>query len=193
MKRILKRTHPRQEGATLIVALIMLMLVTMVVLTSVNLSKDSLQVVGNMQQRNEAQAAAREVVERAVSSTRFFDTPSNVFANPCNGVANSQCVDANGDGVDDVNVVLTPAPTCVKAQSIKNASLDLSIDEDKGCSLGSQQNFGTVGAATGDSLCSNSVWELSAEANDAVTQSKVEFVQGVAVRVASNAISTSCP
>jgi Tfp pilus assembly protein PilX len=183
----------KQRGVTLIVALIMLVLLTLLVLTSVNLGKASLQTVGNMQYRNEAYAAAQETLEQAISNTRFFDSPANAIQSPCNGEANTKCVDTNGDGTPDITVKLTPPPTCVKVQSIKNANLDLAATEDVGCAVGQQQTFGTAGAASGNSLCSNSVWELRAAATDLVTEAKVEVVQGAAVRVSNDAVVTSCP
>lgn len=185
----------RQEGMTLVVALIMLVLITLLVVTSANLGQGSLQTVGNMQHRNEVFAAAQETIEEAISSTRFFDNPGNVLVNACDGVSNQRCVDVNGDGTQDVKVQLTPAPTCVMVQSIKNDALAISAadSEDLGCAVGQSQNSGIVGAASGDSMCSNSTWEIHALASDMVTGAKTEITQGVAVRVNNDAISTSCP
>lgn len=185
----------REKGITLIIALIMLVLITLLVVTSLNLGKGSLQAVGNMQHRNEATNAARETLEEAISNTRFFDTPTAVFPTPCGGVPNTRCVDVNADSTPDVKVVLTPPPTCLTAQPIKTDALDLSNAEDAGCSLGTQQNFGVgmPGASSGDSLCSDSLWEIRAEATDTVTETKVVATQGVSVRVSNDNIATSCP
>ena len=186
----MKMLH-RQQGVTLVVALIMLVLLTLLALTSFNVGKSNLQVVSNMQQRDEAVAAAREVIEETISSTRFFDTPGNVLANPC-GAPNLRCIDSNGDGTPDVTVALTPPPTCVKAQSIKNSDLDVSIDDDAGCTIGSPQNFAVAGAVTGNSECANSIWEVTAVSTDATTQASVTVTQGIAVRVAKDDITTNC-
>jgi Tfp pilus assembly protein PilX len=186
----MKMMH-RQQGITLVVALIMLVLLTLLALTSFNVSNSNLQVVSNMQQRDETIAAAREVIEETISSTRFFATPGDVLANPC-GAPNTRCIDSNGDGVPDVTVVLTPPPVCVKAHTIKNSDLDLSNSEDAGCSLGSPGNFGVAGAVTGNSSCANSVWEVNAVATDNTTQASVTVTQGVAVRVARDDIDTNC-
>jgi Tfp pilus assembly protein PilX len=181
----------RQRGVTLIVALIMLVLLTLLALTSFNLGNSNLQIVSNMQQRNEAVAAAQEVIEEAISSTRFFSSPDDALANPC-GAANQRCIDTNGDGKPDVTVVLAK-PVCAKAQAVKNSSLDLAQSENAGCVVSQVQNFGTSGAVTGDSLCADSVWELRATATDDVTEASVEVTQGVAVRVAKDDIATNCP
>ncbi len=183
----------RQRGVTLVVALIMLVLLTLLALTSFNLGKSNLQIVSNMQQRDEAIAASREVIEETISNTRFFDTPTNLLNNPCDGVLNTRCIDVNGDGTTDVRVALTPAPSCVKAAYIKTTTLDLSDSEDLACSAGSSQNFGVAGAYTGNSECANSVWEVHAVATDVATEATVEVVQGIAVRVDKDSIATNCP
>ncbi|MDP3670849.1 MAG: hypothetical protein WA191_04455 [Telluria sp.] len=183
----------RQQGVTLITALIMLVLLTMLALTSFNLGKSNLQIVSNMQQRDEAISAAREVIEETISNTRFFQTPDNVLAAPCNGVPNTRCVDTNGDGATDVTVTLTPAPACVMARPIMNSALNLADPDEAGCATGTTQNFGVVDAVTGNSECSNSVWDVHALATDMVTQASVEVTQGISVRVAKDDIATSCP
>ncbi|WP_151638701.1 PilX N-terminal domain-containing pilus assembly protein [Noviherbaspirillum aerium] len=183
----------KQQGLTLILALILLVLLTLIVITSVNMTKGSLQTVGNMQQRNEAYSAAQETIAEVISSTRFIDTPDDALPSPCNGVPNTKCVDTNADGKADVAIKLAKPPTCSKVQAVKTAKLDLAKEQDVGCVVGQQQNFGTAGAATGASLCSDSVWEIQAEATDVVTEAKVEITQGVAVRVSNDAVSTQCP
>lgn len=181
----------RQEGATLIISLIILILMTLIAVSAFNLGKGNLQVVGNMQRQNEAMAAAQEALEEAVSTTRLVESPTNVFLGSCG--ANVKCIDTNDDGVADVTVTLTPTPSCVKAATVKNAALDLSVAEDAGCATGAVQNFGVAGASSGDSLCSDSVWEINAVAVDTQTQASVTLTQGVAVRVSTDNIATSCP
>lgn len=186
-------TLHRQRGITLITALIMLVLLTLLALTTFNLGKSNLQIVSNMQQHDEAAAAAHEVIEETISNTRFFVTPDNILANPCGGTPNTRCVDTNGDGTTDVKVAITPAPKCVKAPVIMNTALDLSVPEDAKCSMGSAQAFGVTGAVDGSSACADSVWEVSAEATDVQTDAKVTVTQGVAVRVAKDDVANNCP
>ena len=77
----MKNLH-RQQGVTLIMALVMLVVLTLLALTSFNLTRSNLQIVSNMQQRDEAEAAAREVIEETISSTRFFETPNDILQEP---------------------------------------------------------------------------------------------------------------
>jgi Tfp pilus assembly protein PilX len=188
----MKNIQHRQRGVTLIVALIMLMLITLMVVTGLNLGKGSMQTVGNMQQRNQVNAAIDETLEEVISTTRFSDTPADVFFTPCNHVANTKCVDIDGDGATDVTVALTPAPACLTAQVIPATALNLAIAEDAGCVLGVTQDFGVANVVSGDSLCANSTWEIKAVGTDAVTQTTVNATQGVNLRVTTDNIPASC-
>jgi Tfp pilus assembly protein PilX len=181
-----------ERGITLITALIMLVLLTLIALTSFNVGKSNLQIVSNMQQRDEAAAAAREVIEETISNTRFFVTPDNILAEPC-GAPNQRCIDTNGDGTDDVKVAIAPRPKCVMAPLIRNTALDLAQPEDAQCSMGSAQNFGVAGAVDGNSACADSIWEVNAVATDVETQAEVQVTQGVAVRVARDDVANNCP
>jgi Tfp pilus assembly protein PilX len=185
--------HPRrQQGITLVTALIMLLLLTMLALASVNLGNSNLQVVGNMQRRDEALSAARAVLEETISTSQFTTTPAAALSNPC-GTPNQRCVDTDGDGKTDIKVTLSPPPSCVKVQAIKNSDLDLSNAEDAGCAVGAGPTKRVAGAADGNSDCDNSVWDVSAVATDTATQASVKVVQGVAVRIAKDDVATNCP
>lgn len=186
------RSLHRQRGITMIVAMVMLVLITLLAISTFNLGKSTMQVVGNMQNRDEAIAASRQAIDETLSSTRFFTTPTDALSQPCDG-PNSRCTDFNGDGKPDVKTVLTPAPACIKARNIKSSELDFSNKEDQGCLLGGAQSFGVAGTVTGDSLCADSTWEVTAVSTDQVSETQVSVVQGVAVRVAKDDIETSCP
>jgi len=186
-------TYPRrQQGITLVTALIMLLLLTMLALASVNLGNSNLQVVGNMQRRDQALAAAHAVLEETISSPTFTQTPNSALSKTC-GAPNERCVDTDGDGRNDIKVTLSPPPSCVKVQPIKNSDLNLNDDEDIGCAVGAAQMHGVEGANDGNSDCDNSVWDVSAVATDDATQASVKVVQGVAVRISRDDVATNCP
>jgi len=193
----MKAMRHQQRGATLIVALILLVLLTLFAVTSFNLGKSSLQTVGNMQHRNEAIAAAQQTMEEAISTTRLFLSPANVILNgnpSCNnGQANTKCIDVNGDGNADITVSLTPTPTCIKAQPILNSQLNPSSANDVGCGLQTAQGFGIAGQATGNSLCADSMWEVTAVAKDNLTGAQYSVTEGIGVRVSTDDIAASCP
>lgn len=182
----------RQRGMTLIVALVMLVLITLLAMSTFNLGKSSIQVVNNMQNRDEGVAASRRVLDEAMSGTRFFETPEDALNTPCEK-SNQRCHDINGDGTADIVTTLSQ-PSCVKVRNIKTSELDLANTEDQGCSLGTPNDFGTVGGAAqkGDSMCADSTWEMTATSEDKHVQSKAEVVQGVGVRISTDNVDTSC-
>jgi len=175
----------KQSGATLVITLIMLVLLTLFATSSFNTAKTNLMVVGNMQSTTEAANVAQQTIETVISTTQFLTSPSNAIASPCGGTPNTLCVDINGDGVTDYTTTLTPEPQCVYVKAIKNSELVLSNSEDLGCSAGQQQTLGVAGSTSGDSLCSNTVWEITAKTTSTLGASST-VVQGIGIRVSND-------
>ena len=185
------RPGRRQRGATLIVALILLVLLTLFALSSLNTANTSLKVTGNMQAKTEALNAAQEAIETVISTPQFIADPDNAVVNPC-GAANTLCTDVTADGMPEYTTALLPKPACVTVKPIKNETLNLGDAEDLGCSTGQQQQFGVAGAATGNSLCANSVWEVSARTTSDTTGAAVTVRQGVGVRISADDAAGAC-
>lgn len=186
------RALQRQRGMTLFVALVMLVLITLLAMSTFNLGKSSIQVVNNMQNRDEGLAASRGVLDEAMSSTRFFDTPTDALANRCNGVSNTRCLDINGDGVTDIVTTLS-TPACIKVRTVTTAELDLNNPEDAGCSVANDPStLARPGSGSGNSLCADTTWEMTATSVDNQAQSRVDVVQGVAMRIPSADAGNSC-
>lgn len=171
----------RERGAVLLVALVMLLLVTLMVVSSFNLTQTNLKVVQNMESRGQAKYAANAAIEEAISSARFLSSPNSVFEQSCEQ-ANRKCYDFNGDGNVDIAVLLEP-PSCVIVLPIKNSELNIADPADTSCFIQGSPN----------SMCVNSVWEMRATARDLLTGAEVIVRQGVAVRATSNNIATACP
>ena len=188
----LPKTRSAERGMALVVGLILLALMTVMAITGFNIGRTSLDIVGNMQGRQEVIAAANNAIQEAISTTRLFQAPDAIFLNPCAG-DNTRCFDTNGDGVDDITVELTPTPVCIQAQTIPNAALELNDANQAGCATGVGQTFGIEGTSTGSSLCANSVWEIVAVATDLITEAEVVVTQGAAVRVSTDDVGTHCP
>ena len=191
----------RQSGATLIVTLVMLIMLTLFAISAMNTSTTNLQVVGNMQVRHEGLRATQEAIEATLSTTQFKETPLNAVANPC-GAANTLCTDLNGDGVPELTTRLTPAPACKQARIIKVSELSVAspVSEDVGCLQAQQQGtFAVAGAQTaGDSLCGQTVWEITAQtlnsgAAIATSDVNVGVTQGVGVRMPALDVVSNCP
>ena len=175
----------RQRGTTLVIALIMLVLLTLFATSSFNTAKTNLMVVGNMQSTTEASNIAQQTIETVISTTQFITTPSNAIASPCGGTPNTLCVDINGDSITDYTTTLSPQPTCVYVKAIKNSELNFSNTEDLGCSAGQQQTLGVAGSTSGDSLCSNTIWEISAKTTS-TTGASATVIQGIGIRVSTD-------
>lgn len=133
-----------QRGATLIVGLVMLTVITLMVITAFTLSSTNLKSVGNMQFRNEAIAAANKAIEVVVGSAFTTQTTAQTIN-----------VDINNDGVDDYFVVVA-APVCVRA-SVGGAPVISSI---------SLPNMSTTGYW-------NTLWDISATVNDVTSGATV--------------------
>ena len=66
------RTQPHQQrGNTLMVGLVMLVLMTLMAVSAINTTSTNVQVVGNAQFREEANAAAQQAIESVISTITF--------------------------------------------------------------------------------------------------------------------------
>ena len=175
----------RQEGATLVIALIMLVVITLLAVSTLGTTNMNLKVVGNMQSRGEALHATQQAIETVISTPQFIANPANALLNPC-GTANTLCTDLNGDGTPEYTTQLNPAPSCVSVKPIKASELNLSSAEDLGCSAGQAQQFGVAGVGSGDSLCASTVWDITAETKGMANRTRVTVTQGVAVRISAD-------
>lgn len=187
-----------QRGITLIVSLIMLVLLTILALTSMKLGLSTLRLTDNAQQRSQAQNAAQITLDKLVSSAAFVSDPTTLLDNSncpsaLNAPANSTCTDLYGDGKTVINVALSPAPTCVQATTVSQASLDLTNAEDLGCTVGIAQNFGAANAGSSNSLCSDSLWEVNAVATESTSGARQVITQGIKLRVSTDAVARACP
>lgn len=187
------RSRSRQSGATLIVALVILVLLALLGMGAYQTSLTDMKASGNMQARTEALNAAQETIETVISSRQFVVDPSNAVTQPCDG-PNTYCSDLNGDGVAEYKTVLTPAPACVSSKVLKVTDLDLGSSDDLGCAVGQSQQFGVAGAAeaAGDSLCANSMWDVTAQTTAVNGGAKVTVSQGVGLRVGADEMASTC-
>lgn len=177
-----------QRGAALIVSLIMLLLITILAVTAFRLGKSNLQIIGNVQQRDQAIDAAQFAIDQTISSVQFTLTPANAVPNPCNGTPNQVCAAATGGPGTDIDVRVNPS--CDSIQPIPVTALNFADPDDAGCLVGASQDFGVAGASSNDSMCSDSVWNIDATATDNVTGATATVDEGAGVRVSS---TTTCP
>lgn len=157
-----------QRGATLVVALIMLVLITVMVTSAANLSSTNLISVGNMQFRDEAIAAANKAIEQVLSSP-FTNAPAGQAIE----------VDINNDDTPDYEVVFA-TPTCVSDSEIVSSAAASSV------------SLGAAFAVAGSSF-HQTVWDLSASVSDAnVSGASVQVRQGVRVLLTQAQYNAVC-
>lgn len=182
--------HKQQRGATLIIALVLLLALTLMGLWGFNLSTSNLRVVGNTQARAEALSAAQAALERTISSPLFTTQPQAVAASTID-------IDMTGDGQADYTARVSPAPACYKLRSVKNSELDPGRSADLACMRSSASQHAGIDNGgiedSGNSLCADSEWDLRVEVADASTGARVAIHQGVALRGLVTDATNSCP
>ena len=156
-----------QQGATLVVGLIMLLMLTLLVGSAFTMSGSSLKSVGNMQAREEALAAANIAIEQVVSSP-FTDAPTG----------ESVIVDINNDGVTDYTVDMA-APVCISATELPVVA----VGKESGV---------RAGVVTPDSQWST-VWELAANVADPTSGASTRVRSGVRVVLTQAQKQSVCP
>ncbi len=172
-----------QKGATLVIGMIMLVLVTLFVLAAINMSTTNLRIMGNEQARNDAIAAGQQAIETVITKD-FTKDPSGAAA------AAPASIDVKGDGTA-VYATAVAAPTCLNSVPVKLTELVVTDANDQPC-FGSASSsaagiVGSGGTGTGDSFCSNTQWEVNATVSDTANKSgtAVKLHQGVGKRVAT--------
>jgi len=159
----------QQKGATLFVVLIMLVLMMLAAAMSFNAGRIFSAIVGNQQAVQTNTAVAQAALEEVISRTYFADSPALAF-----GSSNQKSYDINSDGAADVTVSVA---SCIKSFA------PITITDpttEPGCISGEEQNKGIEGAGTVQS-CAEVIWELTATAQDSVTEAQSFVIQGVRV------------
>ena len=71
------RTSRKQKGATLVVAMLMLVVLALLGVNSVNNSTVNLRVTQNVQAHQDIEASAQNAIEQVISSIAPFNTPAS--------------------------------------------------------------------------------------------------------------------
>jgi len=154
-----------QRGSTLLVALIMLVLLTLTAVSAINSTTTSLQMVGNAQFTEEANAAAQQAIENVISSNGFETTAPA-----------PQNIDINNDGTADYTVTFSPAPQCISVKAVTVGD----------------PGVPTICASSIGAVCFWTEWDIRAVVSDAKTGASVNLHQGVKTIAGLNAAVASC-
>lgn len=184
-----RRAPSTQQGSSLIIAIVFLLLLATLALTGLRASTTNAQITGNMQSRQEVAATAQLLIEQTVSTDEFARNPQGVFANAR--------VESNFNGDNGVEVVATlvAAPQCIRARPVPLNDLDPANSNDSPCfASAALSNPGLVPGSGGPagSLCADTEWVLRSRATDAATGAAMTVNQGVSVRTAVIGLDTIC-
>jgi hypothetical protein len=159
------RLPARERGATLIIGLILLVLISLIVVNAVTLSSSNLKAVGNMQSRSESVAAANQAIERLISA-QFYESVGTQTFN----------VDINGDGSDDYAVTVAQ-PVCL---GWKQAAVAAPSDVEMPLTMQYAAEYQTD-------------WDVQANVSDSTTGTSVEVHEGLRKRLSQSQKDTICP
>lgn len=189
-----------QRGVTLLVTMIMLILLSLFALTAFNGSTNNMRVIGNMQVKLEALAAATQAIEQTISADFFTTSPDAVAASPV-------LVDIDNNGTTDFTARISPKPSCYRSRVLKNdelkqpataadwiaASALSDVDfKSKWPEVACMSNTGGGGGNGENSWCADSEWNVRAVVDDAATGTHVAINQGVAKRVLTVDAANAC-
>lgn len=151
-----------QQGVTLFVGMMLLVLITLMVTSAFMLSNSNLRAVGNMQVKEEAIMAANAAIE-VVLTSRFTDAPS----------ADTISVDLNNDGVTDYSVAVSK-PVCIQA------------------AIDTQGARSSVVLSGMTSSSWNTVWDIEAVVNNVRTGANTAVNAGVRVLLSETQKNAVC-
>lgn len=154
-----------QSGATLVIGLILLVLISLIVVNAVTLSSSNLKAVGNMQARNESIAAADQAVEKFISAPFYTAIGTQTFT-----------VDINGDGATDYTVQVVQ-PVCLGWKSAASAAPS---DVEMPAAMQFAAEYLTD-------------WDVGATVADLASGAAVEVHQGVRKRLSQADKDSYCP
>lgn len=150
----MKRLQFGQSGASLVVSLIMLVVITLLALSAINSSNINLRIAGNMQTRDEARSAAQQAIEQFVSTATNFTTPPTVVT--------AMNIDINKDGTNDYAISIA-VPKCRRAAVQQPA-------RSSQCASGVRSGL----------YCWDTLWDVEATATNSKTGVSQVVTQGIA-------------
>ena len=146
-----KRPHPKQGGATLVIALILLVVLTLLVLSGVVTSSLGFRVAANMQQEREAAAAAQAAIDARLGNANYLNPAPTTVATDTIGaytvtVAAPRClgIDTTEEAGKKTQVGVEPIPRYLWEYSAtaRNANTGVEVTVVQGVRV--QMNIGSA-------------------------------------------------
>jgi Tfp pilus assembly protein PilX len=159
----------RQRGATLVTALVMLVVLTLLVLSAIRSSTTNLRIAGNMQAQEEITAVAQQATEQVLSNNFTASPASASISVPIGSTTYTAQV---------------AQPVCQGSAALPNNSPNLPVQCISSSSLQNTGIFYVSGVPnTGTSWCYNQQWEVQATVTDNATGATATLHQGVSLYV----------
>lgn len=166
-------SRPRHaRGATLLIALIMLVVLTLFAITAIRTGNIGFKIVGNQQAQKLMEAAAQQAIEQVISNLGNFD-PVTVVA-PSTTVAQRVCV---GTAAGHPPVAIPPA-TCASGIQVDVAPVR--------CISTKRSQFDSL---TQTMATYDNTWEIVTSVTDSLSGAKATYHQGVRIRM----LAGNCP
>lgn len=164
----------KQRGAVLIVSLLLLIVMTVLGVSAINMTSTDLRIAENTQQQMEAETAVQEAIEQVMSYFENFDINEYGYgydSNPTvtvNGVKTQ--LDSSTLAINGRNVVVQ-SRVCLGARHVEGDSI---------------REKTSTGDSPGKYI---KIWEIEASHSDPVSGAQVTLHQGVKLRM----LSDKCP
>lgn len=166
-----------QSGLTLVIALVMLVVLSLLVVSAIRFSNVNLRIAGNVQTETEASAAAQVAVESTMKTMILPATDISAMAQQ------TVAVSTGGKSYQ----VVVKKPTCLFSKNVPTTDLDPTKAADQVCFEGSDQDklITAAGALSASpSACKDQQWDLTATVSEPGDSAvAVTMLQGSAVRV----------
>lgn len=164
----IRRLELRQRGATLLVALVLLVVLTLFALTMIRLSTGSLQVVGNMQAQKATEAVAQEVIEQKLGSITAFDDAVKIKPPEA---TTADCTKGTGWTAE--------GSTCMQTQTASGYTTKVYLPE---CIYRETSPGYPIDEMPGYSPPDDTYWDIKSTAEDSLTGARSEVHQGVKIQ-----------
>lgn len=168
----------KQRGATLLVGMIMLVVLTLLVVFAIRSGNTNLRIAGNMQAQAEVGAATQQAIEQVIEQIKLPATDiSQIKAQTLTIPVGSSTYVVNVQAMNDKCLVEVP---------VLNAELDPANPNDVPCFESPDEDKAIKAdgkLTTKPSACKSQQWEIEAGVTDANTGANVTQVQGISIRV----------
>lgn len=166
----------RQQGATLLVGMIMMVVLTLLVVFAIRSGNTNLRIAGNMQTQAEATAATQQVIEQVIAQAKVAENMSLIA---------SQTLPVSISNVT-YSVAVSALNRCLVEVPVLNSALDSTKANDVACfeSPDEDKALKADGSLTiKPSACKTQQRDIEATVTQGTSGTKASHVQGISVRV----------